>query len=612
MTQSKLNSKLNPPYLVILVSVVTLLNLGACALKQISFDQGELIPLDGKLASLSFNREGKRDGKRADGNSKLKRGPKPTRMVSHRSNSGKLSEFSRVNDPLIRNEIFEEMTQLDQLEHERAKLRAEFKDQPLLGPITIQHLDDILVAEFDANRLQAQYLAHNQEQTRIRQNLAAPASPIANKPPPSLASAANHDSHSITVSSGGTARATIAETSVGTSAMSTGTAASLTGRKGPRGIASATKGNRGERIVNDLPPQPNAAAAGIFVETRREDGLEPARKMASRVLRGDALRSLSSESPNQIAVEPGVISETSATGIASLNEPPTALLKKLNSLEDRGVELSQANETPLIFDIPMTYNARVSFWIRYFQTEGRSSFRGWLERSSKFIPLIQYELTRAGLPQDLVYLAMIESGFSTSASSHAAAIGLWQFIEPTGRRYGLKIDWWLDERRDFIKSTRAAINYMGDLYQQFNSWYLVAASYNMGENGVRRLMTRYKTNNFWELADRGVMPNETTNYVPKIIAATLIAKAPALYGFRELNYQMPVAFEYFNAPGGTDISNLAQYLGVSRKYLKDLNPELTKGFVPKGVSAHRIRIPKGALLTVSQYVKLQAGENVTF
>ena len=430
----------------------------------------------------------------------------------------------------------------------------------------------------------------------------------------------------MTIVSSGTARA-IAETTgaaaaagsaiatpgvTGNAAVSAVAAVNINDNKATRVTASHSKNNGGERIINALPPQANAADAGIFVETRREDGLEPARKIASRVLRGDAFRTLGGESSDQITVEPGVITGSSKTGIASLKEPPAALLKKLNSLEDRGVELSQANETPLIFDIPMTYNARVSFWIRYFQTEGRSSFRGWLERSSKFIPLIQYELTRAGLPQDLVYLAMIESGFSTSASSHAAAIGLWQFIEPTGRRYGLKIDWWLDERRDFIKSTRAAINYMGDLYQQFNSWYLVAASYNMGENGVRRLMTRYKTNNFWELADRGAMPNETTNYVPKIIAATLIAKAPALYGFRELNYQMPVAFEYFNAPGGTDISNLAQYLGVSGKYLKDLNPELTKGFVPRGVSAHRIRIPKGALLTVSQYVKLQAGEDVSF
>lgn len=300
------------------------------------------------------------------------------------------------------------------------------------------------------------------------------------------------------------------------------------------------------------------------------------------------------------------------TGLGVVPEPASAMLKKLSALEKSGMELSGSSETPLIFDIPVTYNTRVSFWIRYFQTEGRISFSKWLERAARFHPIIQYELTRAGLPQDLVYVAMIESGFSPYAVSHASAAGLWQFIVPTGQRYGLKIDWWIDERRDFLKSTKAAINYMADLYRQFSSWYLVAASYNMGENGVRRLIKRHNTNNFWELADRGALPNETTNYVPKIIAAMLISKAPALYGFRDLNYHMPLSYEYFRVPGGTDLNNLARYLGVSEKYLKDLNPELIKGFVPRTVAGHKIRVPKGSMMTVSQYVRLQTGdENAT-
>lgn len=280
-------------------------------------------------------------------------------------------------------------------------------------------------------------------------------------------------------------------------------------------------------------------------------------------------------------------------------------LKKLMELESSAVQFTSDSATPLIFDFPVTYNSQVSFWVRYFQTKGRNSFRIWLERSARFLPIIQYELTRAGLPRDLVYVAMIESGFSPFAVSHAGAIGLWQFIVPTGKRYGLKIDWWIDERKDFAKATRAAIHYMTDLYKQFNSWYLVAASYNMGENGVRRLIQKHKTNNFWRLADLGALPNETKNYVPKIIAATLISKAPALYGFREIEYQMPMSFEYTNVPGGTDLVNLASYLGVSERYLKELNPELLKGFVPRDVLHHKIRVPKGSMLTVSQYVRLQ-------
>lgn len=288
----------------------------------------------------------------------------------------------------------------------------------------------------------------------------------------------------------------------------------------------------------------------------------------------------------------------------SLNEAP--ILKKLGTLETSKVELSPSDETPLIFDIPVTYNRRVSNWIRYFQNEGRNSFRIWLERSSRFLPIIEVELTKAGLPKDLVYVVMIESGFNARASSHAGAMGLWQFIAPTGRRYGLRVDWWLDERRDFEKSTKAAIGYMTDLYDQFRSWYLVAASYNMGENGVRRLIAKHGTNNFWELADRGALPRETTDYVPKILAAILISKAPALYGFRDLDYQMPMSFESVRIPGGIDLMNLATYLGVSEKYLQDLNPELIKGFVPRDVTSHSIRVPKGSMMMVSQFVRLQS------
>ncbi|RYZ73183.1 MAG: murein transglycosylase [Proteobacteria bacterium] len=305
------------------------------------------------------------------------------------------------------------------------------------------------------------------------------------------------------------------------------------------------------------------------------------------------------------AYEPGsALAASSAFAPALPVEPPVSL-KKLSSLENSKMQFSPSNETPFIFDIPVTYNERVSNWIHYFQTSGRRSFRTWLERSARFLPVVEAELSRAGLPQDLVYVAMIESGFRPDAVSHAGAMGMWQFISATGKRYGLNIDWWVDERRDFAKSTQAAIAYMKDLNSQFNSWYLVAASYNMGENGVRKLMKRHNTNDFWTLADRKALPRETTDYVPKIIAATLIAKAPALYGFRDLEYQAPLSFEMFRVPGGTDLMNLAAFLGVSGKYIQELNPELLRGFVPREVKGHNIRIPKGSGLVVSQFVRLQ-------
>jgi membrane-bound lytic murein transglycosylase D len=201
---------------------------------------------------------------------------------------------------------------------------------------------------------------------------------------------------------------------------------------------------------------------------------------------------------------------------------------------------------------------------------------------------------------------MIESGFIPSAISHAGAMGLWQFIEPTGRRYGLRIDWWIDERRDYRKATASAIRYMKDLQQQFKSWYLVAASYNMGETGVRRLIQRHGTNSFWELADLDALPDETQNYVPKILAAMLIAKAPALYGFRDLNPQSPLEYDEVEVPGGTDLINLGKFLGVSEKHLEELNPELIKSFIPREVRRHRIRVPKGARLAVEDFLAANA------
>lgn len=324
------------------------------------------------------------------------------------------------------------------------------------------------------------------------------------------------------------------------------------------------------------------------------------------------------------AVAPGVAQPTVLSSLlamkglagartpATIDEPAAVPLKTLRSLETSHLEVStSSNETPFIFDIPVTYNARVSSWIRFFQTEGRQSFKTWLERSSRYVPFVEDELSRAGLPQDLVYVAMIESGFRPGAVSHMGAMGMWQFISATGRRYGLQIDWWLDERRDFAKSTRAAISYMKDLNDQFGSWYLVAASYNMGETGIRRLMKKHNTNNFWELADKRALPRETTDYVPKIIAATLIAKAPALYGFRDLDYQVPLAFDTVRVPGGTDLLNLAGYLGVSGKYLLELNPELTKGFIPREVRGHQIRVPKGSTLMVSQFARFQQQSGAT-
>jgi membrane-bound lytic murein transglycosylase D len=257
------------------------------------------------------------------------------------------------------------------------------------------------------------------------------------------------------------------------------------------------------------------------------------------------------------------------------------------------------------FDIPVTYNTKVKWWINYFQTDGRRWFKTWLERSHAYLPQMQRVLAARDMPQDLAFVAMIESGFSSQATSSADAVGYWQFIAPTANRYGLKTTWWLDERRDFSKSTGAAARYLGDLFKQFGSWYLCAAAYNMGEGRMQRLVNRYHTHNYWILSKRGDFPEETKQYIPKLLAAMLIAKAPKLYGFHELNLKEPYSFDYFSVPGGTDLLNLAHFIGVSGAQLTQLNPELLHGFIPRFVSTHRIRIPKGMQSRVSQFIRKQ-------
>jgi membrane-bound lytic murein transglycosylase D len=301
---------------------------------------------------------------------------------------------------------------------------------------------------------------------------------------------------------------------------------------------------------------------------------------------------------------------TSTSLLAALPQQTRTLDEKLNALTlKQKLQLLEKKQTHqadhFIFDLPVTYNKKVGNWISYFQTKGKNFFRDWLEKSTKYMPLLQSELKKAGLPTDLAYMVMIESGFSSTAVSTAQAVGPWQFIESTGKSYGLKKYWWIDERRDIKKSTLAAIKYLSDLKAEFGSWYLVAASYNMGENGLRKQIKRYKTNDYWQLVKLGALPQETQDYVPKILAALMIAKAPNLYGFREIEAQYPLQYEIVYAPSGTDLEELADYMNITRKSLKDMNSELIVGYIPKQVEGHHIRIPLGSLSVAKQFFRDQ-------
>jgi len=245
------------------------------------------------------------------------------------------------------------------------------------------------------------------------------------------------------------------------------------------------------------------------------------------------------------------------------------------------------------FDIPIVINGKVEQYIRYFQTTIRHKFVTWLGRSEKYIPFMKNVLKEHGLPEDLVYMSLIESGFNPYAYSRAKAVGLWQFMAFTGKRYGLRVNWWVDERRDPEKSTIAAARYLRDLYEMFACWYLAAAGYNAGEYKIINAIKRYRTEDFWKLTNYRYLKRETKDYVPLMIAAALVAKDPEKYGFTDVEYEEPLRYEKVKVPPLTDLSLIAEACEISLEEIKDLNPEIRRGVTPPNETEYEIKIPYG-------------------
>ncbi len=265
------------------------------------------------------------------------------------------------------------------------------------------------------------------------------------------------------------------------------------------------------------------------------------------------------------------------------------------------------------FDIPIVINEKVEHFLNYFQTTGRKSFSNWLARSGKYIPYMREILREKSLPEDLVYLAMIESGFNSYALSRSKAMGPWQFIYPTGKRYGLKVTWWVDERRDPEKSTVAAARYLKDLYDMFECWYLAAAGYNAGENKIANGMKRYRTEDFWELTKHRYLKQETKHYVPQMIAAALLAKDPEKYGFIGIEYQEPLRYDKVMVPPAMDLRLIAKACEITVEELKELNPELRRWCTPPEASDYEIKIPFGKSdLFLKNFEALRPGGKSSF
>jgi membrane-bound lytic murein transglycosylase D len=244
--------------------------------------------------------------------------------------------------------------------------------------------------------------------------------------------------------------------------------------------------------------------------------------------------------------------------------------------------------------IPIEVNQNVLRWIDYFEGRGRKHMEVYLSRSTRYMPMMKKILRENGLPEDLIYIALIESGFNARAHSHAAAVGYWQFIRSTGKSYGLTIDKYVDERRDPLLSTTAAAAYFRELYTLFDNWYLAMAAYNMGENGVKRAIMRNRTRDFWELARRRKIPRETINYVPKFLAAAIIAKDPKRFGFDDVEYQEPFDYEQVKVDRPLSLKKMAELTEVPLEDLKALNPIFRSDYLPVyKPGATYMRVPRG-------------------
>jgi membrane-bound lytic murein transglycosylase D len=231
--------------------------------------------------------------------------------------------------------------------------------------------------------------------------------------------------------------------------------------------------------------------------------------------------------------------------------------------------------------------------ITLFTEKIKERFSIWLNRSGQYIELMKGILKEKDVPEEIVFLPLIESGFNPYAYSTARAAGYWQFIASTAKRYGLEINWWKDERRDPVKSTVAAASYLKDLHEMFGSWNLAMAAYNAGEGKILRALNKSKADDYWALLTTKHIKPETKDYVPKFIAASLIANSPRNYGFDDLEYHTPLNYDTVILKSPVDLDVIAECTGSSIEVIKELNPELRRWCTPPDLHEYTLRIPEG-------------------
>ena len=283
----------------------------------------------------------------------------------------------------------------------------------------------------------------------------------------------------------------------------------------------------------------------------------------------------------QSRTEPAVIDQLLEAATLSLPEPT------------RETEAAVAADLATTkHDLPIDNNERVQSFIELFQGNLRDFMQESLHRSAKYLPMVQEVFRAESIPLDLAYLAIVESGYKTNALSRASARGMWQFMPATGKEYGLDQNWFVDERSDPEKATRAAAQYLKSLHRYFDGdWNVAMASYNAGPGRLQRAVKQSKIADYWELTETSrYLPKETRNYVPMIMAAVLIAKNPQAYGF-EPGTNPVLAFDRVTVPDALDLRTVAEWTGTTIEEIRDLNPELRRTTTPMG--AYDLKVPIG-------------------
>ncbi len=305
------------------------------------------------------------------------------------------------------------------------------------------------------------------------------------------------------------------------------------------------------------------------------------------------------ESPPSHAKPGSSVARTTAIRVEDVAATVVSVFGDSTALHASTIKVADAEP---VWDIDVhSYEARerVAHYVQLFTTDARDHFVARLSRGTRYEPMIRAKLKASGMPEDMTYLALIESGYDPDAYSRSAAVGMWQFMTKTARDVGMRVDWWVDERRDPARSTDAAIRFLGELQRKFGSLYLAAAAYNGGPGRVSRGLTRYAgqmegtegEDRFFALAEYDYLRAETKNYVPQLIAAALVGKKPARYGI-VIDSQPLFVYDSVFVPAGTSLASVAAASGGTKVELRDLNPFLLRGMAPPD-NGLWLRVPRG-------------------